>query len=95
MILCSASPDFILQPLADALGVGLIGTQVSRRDDVLLPQLAGPNCKGPEKPRRLEALLAAEGQSLDAFLLEAYGDSAGDRELLALADAAYFKPFRG
>jgi HAD superfamily hydrolase (TIGR01490 family) len=93
VILCSASPEFILQPLADALGVGLIGTQVSRRDDVLLPLLAGPNCKGPEKPRRLEALLAAEGQSLDAFLLEAYGDSAGDRELLQRAQLPHFRSF--
>ena len=93
VILCSASPEFILQPLADGLGVELIGTQVSRRDGILLPQLAGPNCKGPEKPRRLEALLASEGLSLDAFLLEAYGDSAGDRELLQRAQCPHYRSF--
>lgn len=93
VILCSASPAFILQPLAAALGVELIGTEVARRDGLLVPRLAGPNCKGPEKPRRLAALLARDGLALDAVLLEAYGDSAGDRELLQQARIPHFRSF--
>ncbi len=48
--------------------------------------LDGPNCRGPEKVRRLDAWLAARG--LDGATVWAYGDSAGDRELLARADHA-------
>lgn len=93
VILCSASPAFILQPLAAALGVELIATEVARRNGILVPRLAGPNCKGPEKPRRLAALLARDGLALDAVVLEAYGDSVGDRELLQQARIPHFRSF--
>jgi phosphatidylglycerophosphatase C len=43
-------------------------------------RLAGENCRGPEKARRLTELLAGRGA-----LTWAYGDSSGDREMLAMA----------
>ncbi|MCU1390542.1 MAG: Phosphoserine phosphatase, partial [Ilumatobacteraceae bacterium] len=46
-------------------------------------RMAGDNCRGPEKVRRLRAWLA-DHQLTDAELW-AYGDSNGDRELLAAA----------
>ena len=53
--------------------------------------LAGSDCTGAEKVRRLAALVGA----LEAHELHVYGDSRGDRELLAVADHPHFRPFRG
>src|SRR5207247_1629419 len=50
---------------------------------VLTGQLAGANCRGPEKVARLRAW---RGDTL--VVAYAYGDSAGDREMLAVAGEA-------
>ncbi len=54
-------------------------------DGRLTGRLQGANVRGPEKKARVEAWIA---QRLGdrPFRLWAYGDSAGDRELLAMAD---------
>jgi phosphatidylglycerophosphatase C len=49
--------------------------------------MVGANCRGPEKVRRLRAWMDEQG--LGDAMLWAYGDSAGDRELLASADQAF------
>lgn len=89
VILCTASPVVLLRPLAERLGVELIGTQLKQLNGRWLPELDGPNCKGPEKVRRLELELGP----LDASLLEAYGDSRGDRELLQLSQRPHYRSF--
>ena len=50
----------------------------------------GANCRGPEKVRRLQAEFGDKVR-LDA----AYGDSDGDREMLAIAEEAGLKVFQG
>jgi HAD superfamily hydrolase (TIGR01490 family) len=89
VLLCSASPRMLLAPLADALAVELIATELHKRDGHWQPRLAGPNCKGPEKVRRLTAHLGP----LDDLTLEAYGDSRGDRELLLAAALPHYRSF--
>jgi phosphatidylglycerophosphatase C len=88
VVLVSASLTSYLEPLARRLGV----------DAVLCTRIAvdaagrctggldGPNCRGPEKERRLREWLAEH--DLDGATIWAYGDSSGDRELLAMADQA-------
>lgn len=88
-ILVSASVDLYLEPWAHAAGF----------HDVLSSRLAvdsegratglltGANCRGAEKVKRLEELLGPKS----GYLLYAYGDSKGDKELLDLADHAYMK----
>ena len=89
VLLCSASPRMLLQPLADWLGVELLCTELERVDDQWQPTLVGPNCKGPEKVRRLtEYLGPLEGLSIDA-----YGDSKGDRDLLQAATRPHYCSF--
>ena len=90
VILCSASPNALLQPLAEALGVELICSEQQRANGHWLPKLAGPNCKGQEKIRRLQCLVGP----LSAVTLEAYGDSKGDRELLLASSIPHFRDFK-
>lgn len=48
------------------------------------------NCYGQEKVRRVMQLLPQR----DNYILVAYGDSRGDKELLDYADVRHYKPFR-
>jgi phosphatidylglycerophosphatase C len=95
VVLVSASFEVYLRPLGGLLGV----------DDVLAARLAvspehrftgeldGPNCRGPEKVRRLHAWLDEHHGDMggrSGFHVTAYGDSTGDRELLLDADEAVF-----
>ncbi len=89
VLLCSASPRLLLQPLADWLKVELLCTELEQRDGLWRPLLASANCTGPEKVRRLEEHLGP----LEGRLIEAYGDSKGDRELLKLAEFPHYRSF--
>ncbi|MCY7303436.1 MAG: HAD-IB family hydrolase [Thermoleophilia bacterium] len=86
VVLVSASLDPYLVPFGSSIGAtGVVCTELERDlHGVLTGQLAGPNCRGPEKVRRLEKWLAASGMA-DAVVW-AYGDSGGDDALLARAD---------
>lgn len=91
VVLVSASFEIYLRPLGGLLGVdGVLGARLAAEDDVLTGALDGPNCRGPEKVRRLHDWLCRHVGGRDAVELIAYGDSAGDRELLAAADTAHW-----
>jgi phosphatidylglycerophosphatase C len=86
IVIVSASIDAYLDPLAPLLGVDdVLCTRLGVGPDGLLDgTLEGGNVRGPEKVRRVQAWLG-DGP----VELWAYGDSAGDRELLAAADHAH------
>lgn len=86
VVLASASLEPYLRPLARLLEVdGVVCTRLEQGSDGRLTgRLDGPNCRGAEKARRFDAWLAEHG--LSAATVWAYGDSAGDAELLARAD---------
>ncbi len=90
-VVVSASLELYLQPwvlkmgFSDALGSKL----ETRADGRVSGNLLGENCFGPEKLRRLDALLGERS----GYTLYAYGDSRGDKELLSGADHAFFKKF--
>jgi phosphatidylglycerophosphatase C len=83
VVLVSASFGDYLAPIADRLGIdGVLATELEvGPDGRLTGRLAGPNVRGREKVRRFERWLGDEPARLWA-----YGDSGGDRELLARAD---------
>ncbi len=83
VVLVSASLRPYLEPLGEHLGVDhvLCTTFEADADGRLTGRLLGANCRGEEKAIRVRSWLAG-----DTVELWAYGDSAGDRELLALAD---------
>jgi len=79
-------------PIARALGADLlIGTRLAfDAEDRATGALDGANCRGPEKVRRLREAFG-EAVRLEA----AYGDTDGDREMLALAEEQGLKVFNG
>ncbi|MFA5171173.1 MAG: HAD-IB family hydrolase [Sulfuriferula sp.] len=87
-VIVSASLECYLRPWAASVGVDdVIGSRLGIVGDVYTGELALPNCYGAEKSRRLHALLGER----EAYTLYAYGDSKGDKELLAMADYTYYR----
>jgi phosphatidylglycerophosphatase C len=90
-LIVTASPEVIVSPFARRLGADLlIGTRLATdAEGRLTGALIGPNCRGTEKVARLRAAFGP-----DVRLAAAYGDSAGDREMLAIAQEAGMRVFR-
>ena len=90
VVLVSASFEVYLRPLATLLGVDdvLAARLEVDPDGLLTGRLIGANCRGPEKVRRLHEWLDEHSGGRSAVHVTAYGDSTGDRELLADAEAA-------
>jgi len=90
LLIVTASPEILVAPFADRLGAdGLIGTRLAfDGQGHFAGALDGENCRGDEKAARLRAVLGP-----DLRLAAAYGDTAGDREMLALADQPGLKVF--
>src|SRR5690606_33570631 len=89
VVIVSASLGVYLRPLADHLGIdaALAVELVRDRSGVLTGAVVGElNTRGPEKVARLRAWTAERFGPATDLELWAYGDSAGDEELLALAD---------
>jgi phosphatidylglycerophosphatase C len=85
VVLVSASYEVYVAPLAARLGVEAIATRLGTAPDgTLTGALDGPNCRGAEKLTRLRVWQSAVGA--EGAELWAYGDSAGDDEMLAAAD---------
>lgn len=86
VVIVSASYGEYLRPLGQALGAEeIIATELEYGpDSKATGRIAGRNCRGAEKARRMRSWIDLSG--ITDFVLYAYGDSAGDRELLAMAD---------
>jgi HAD superfamily hydrolase (TIGR01490 family) len=90
VIIISASPTDWIVPWAVSEGITeVIGNPAEARDGTVTGRLAGANCYGPEKVRRLLAL----NPERESYTLFAYGDGRGDRDLLSAADHAYYRRF--
>ena len=85
VLIVSASIDNWVQPFFPSVTV--LGTQIEVVDGRLTGRFLTPNCYGPEKVRRILDLFPDRS----AYHLTAYGDSRGDRELLAFADEAHLQ----
>lgn len=88
--LVTASMDWWTAPFAAQHGLTLISTQGEVAGGVFTGKFAVPNCIGPEKVNRIRAVF--DPGSFSRVI--AYGDSNGDRAMLALAQEAHYKPFR-
>ena len=82
LVLVSASPELYVAPIGRRLGFdAVLATRLEvDAEGRLTGRLLGANCRGPEKVVRLR-----EWRGGTLTVAYAYGDSAGDREMLALA----------
>lgn len=78
-LIISASPEFLIRPACELLGVRAIASQVSPETGALL----GPNCRGEEKTVRLGQ--EYPGQMVEEF----FSDSQSDAPLARLAQRAF------
>ena len=91
----SASIDNWVRPFFDIRnlkGVQVLGTQIEVEDGKLTGRFKSNNCYGKEKVHRIAEVLKSFERS--EYEIEAFGDSRGDKEMLAFADKGHFKPFR-
>lgn len=78
-VIISASPDFLLRPVCEKLGVRLIATDM----DIQSGMIRGENCHDVEKPKRFK-------REYPEALVEAfYSDSLSDAPMAALAESAF------
>ena len=77
-IIISASPEFLLKPICDELGVNLIASNFDKKTGKLI----GNNCYGDEKVCRLKELGI---EQCDEF----YSDSKSDEPMMKIAKKAF------
>ena len=89
-VIVTASPQETVAPFARRLGAdALIGSRLACTTDGRVGEgLDGPNCRGEEKVRRLSARFGADMQVGDA-----YGDTGGDLQMLAIAARGHMRVF--
>ena len=95
VFIVSASIDNWVRPFFDIRnlkGVQVLGTQIEVEDGKLTGNFKSNNCYGKEKVHRIAEVLKSFERS--EYEIEAFGDSRGDKEMLAFADKGHFKPFR-
>ena len=78
-IIISASPEFLLEPVAKRLGVRLIGTRMDKKNGCI----DGLNCRDKEKVRRFPEQYP--GAHTECF----YSDSLSDTPMAEIADRAF------
>lgn len=95
----SASIDNWVSPFFTQRGfehIEVLGTQIDVQNGKVTGDFLTPNCYGSEKVRRIYCALAEKDAhfSREQYFIEAFGDSRGDKEMLAFADKGHYKPFR-
>ncbi|AYB33155.1 HAD-IB family hydrolase [Chryseolinea soli] len=83
----SASPEDWVGPWCAQWQIRCLATQLETRDNLLTGKIKGQNCFGEEKARRIREAYDLAGY--DRII--AYGDSRGDREMLALATDPHYR----
>ena len=86
LCIVSASVDRWIRPWAETVGFSrLLCTEIEVENGILTGRFTTPNCYGAEKVTRLKTAYPDRQE----YHLIAYGDSRGDREMLAYADEHY------
>lgn len=95
VVIVSASIENWVRPWAETNGIGtVLGTRIEiDAQGRITGRFLTPNCYGTEKVNRLEQRFPELIHNRGSICVTAYGDSRGDRELLAFADRGYYKTF--
>jgi phosphatidylglycerophosphatase C len=91
LYICSASIGPYLRAYFEPQGVDkILATELKSESNICNGEIDGYNIWGEGKIRRILAEFAPQ----EVNIIEAYGDSRGDRELLNAAEASFYRPFR-
>ncbi|MBS1664287.1 MAG: HAD-IB family hydrolase [Bacteroidetes bacterium] len=92
VVIVSASPENWLRKWTQSMDLKLIATKLEIKEvkQTLTGKIQGINCHGKEKVRRIQEAYTLE----DYHAIHAYGDTSGDKPMLALAQHPFYKPFR-
>lgn len=90
VVIVSASPENWVKKWADAHGLECLATRMQVTGGAITGKFSGKNCHGPEKVERIKCHI----NLADFNEIHAYGDSQGDKPMMKLATASYYKPFR-
>lgn len=85
----SASVDNWVSPFFQG-SVTVVGTRVESANGKLTGRFLTPNCYGAEKVRRLKEAMPYLDNARSHYYIIAYGDSRGDKEMLAYADESHY-----
>jgi phosphatidylglycerophosphatase C len=90
VVIVSASAENWIQNWCKKHDVQLIATRLQQKNNKLSGRIEGLNCYGEEKVRRIrEQFPLADYQEILC-----YGDTRGDKPMLALGTVRFYKPFR-
>ena len=91
LYICSASIAPYLRAWGESQNIrNILATELESSGDRYTGEIKGWNIWGEGKIRRILAEFAPH----PVKIMEAYGDSRGDREMLHAAEVSYFQPFR-
>jgi HAD superfamily phosphoserine phosphatase-like hydrolase len=89
IVVVSASAGSWIRKWSDSLELELVSTSLEIKSGRITGRIAGRNCHGQEKVRRIK-----ERWNLEEFdEVYAYGDTEADKPMLALATKSFYKPF--
>ncbi len=91
IIVVTATPEAILAPWCAARGLEILGTELETDNGRLTGRIRGENCRGVAKVERIRRHCDPDRYA-EIF---AYGDTEGDRPMLAMADHPFYQPFTG
>lgn len=99
VLVISASIDYWVRPFflqRNLQPVTVLGTKIEIKAGIVTGRFLSANCYGEEKVRRIcEALnITTTSEKRKMMYISAFGDSRGDKEMLAFADEGHYKPFR-
>ena len=87
----SATPELILAPWCRERGLDLLATRLQVADGILSGRIEGENFRGMVKVAQIKNKYRLG----DYKEIYAYGDTSGDKPMLAMATHSFYRPFRG
>ena len=90
VLIITASVEDWVAPFFAKMSIEVLGTQLEFKHNKLTGSFSTPNCYGKEKVVRLKSWMG--NHRFDEVY--AYGDSAGDKELLAFANKPNYRIFK-
>lgn len=91
IVIVSASPENWIIPWASREKIQVIGTKLRFSNEKFTGEINGKNCNGAEKVNRIKK----EFNLKEFTSVIAYGDSAGDTEMLHIAQEKFYRVFKG